>query len=79
LKTGKAASTEKSNFSKAELGEYLGVTFQQVVHSMKTGEADCVEAIQHFGDIEWTFTRMPDSLPFCERSWLTKFFSVDWL
>ena len=60
-------------------GRYLAVTFQQVVHSMKTGEADCVEAIQHFGDIEWTFTRMPDSLPFCERSWLTKFFSVDWL
>jgi len=28
--------------------------WQQVVHSMKTEEADCVEAITHFGDIEWT-------------------------
>jgi hypothetical protein len=54
--------------------DHLGVTFQQVVHSMKTGEADCVEAIPYFGDIEWTSTRMPDSLPFCERSWRIKFF-----
>ena len=41
-------------------GPCIGVTFQPVVHSMRTREADCVEAIKHFGEIEWTSIRMPD-------------------
>jgi hypothetical protein len=46
----------------------LAVRFQQVVrwlivHSMKTGEADCDEQLLHSGETEWTSTRMPDLTP----------------
>jgi hypothetical protein len=35
---------------------------------MKTGEADCVEAITHFGDTEWRSIRMPDLTPFSREA-----------
>ena len=38
----------------------LAVTFQQVVHSSKTREADCDEQSTQPGAPEWTFIRMHD-------------------
>ena len=35
-------------------------SFQEVVHSSGTREADCDEQSSFRGPIEWTFTRMPD-------------------
>jgi len=37
------------------------VIFQDVVHSIGTGEADCDEQSSFPGQTEWTSTRMPDS------------------
>jgi len=42
------------------LGFGLTVTFQQVVHSSKTRDADCDEQSVQSGAPEWTFTRMHD-------------------
>ena len=45
------------------------VIFQEVVHSIRTGEADCDEQSSFPGKTEWTSTRMPD-LPFAvESNW----------
>jgi hypothetical protein len=38
------------------------VTFQEVVHSSKTREADCDEQSTQIWRPEWTFIRMPDLL-----------------
>jgi len=38
----------------------VAVTFQQVVHSSKTREADCDEQSVSSWRPEWTFIRMPD-------------------
>ena len=35
------------------------VIFQEVVHSIRTGEAVCDEQAVYSGEIEWTTTRMP--------------------
>ena len=49
------------------------VIFQDVVHSIETGEADCDEQSSFPGRTEWTSTRMPD-LPFVvERIWCNTF------
>src|SRR5579864_8259406 len=45
------------------------VLFQDVVHSIGTREADCDEQSSFRGQIEWTSTRMPDSLCAVERVW----------
>src|SRR5205807_9736543 len=45
------------------------VLFQDVVHSIGTREADCDEQYSFRGQIEWTSTRMPDSLCAVERLW----------
>src|SRR6202521_4439372 len=45
------------------------VIFQDVVHSIGTGEADCDEQSSFPGQTEWTSTRMPDSLFAVERRW----------
>jgi hypothetical protein len=47
----------------------LAVMFQEVVHSVKTREANCGKQFTSKGSTEWTSTRMPDLLPFCGRSW----------
>jgi hypothetical protein len=44
------------------------VIFQEVVHSIWTGEAGCDEQLGIFGGIEWTFIRMPDLAFAVERS-----------
>ena len=50
-----------------ELQARVPVIFQEVVHSIETGEADC--ASNHFrGESEWTSTRMPDLPSVVERS-----------
>ena len=41
--------------------------FQEVVHSIGTGEADCDEQSSFRGQTEWTSTRMPDSRFAVER------------
>src|SRR5208337_955034 len=43
------------------------VIFQDVVHSERTGEADCAEQSSFPGVPEWTFTRMPDLAFVVER------------
>ena len=43
------------------------VIFQDVVHSIGTGEADCDEQSSFRGQTEWTSTRMPDSRFAVER------------
>jgi hypothetical protein len=45
------------------------VIFQDVVHSIGTGEADCDEQSSFRGQTEWTSTRMPDSRFAVERRW----------
>jgi PAS domain S-box-containing protein len=45
------------------------VIFQEVVHSIGTGEADCDEQSSFRGQTEWTSTRMPDSRFVVERRW----------
>ena len=47
-------------FSYPGEGWGLTVTFQEVVHSSKTREADCDEQSVQPGAPEWTFTRMHD-------------------
>ena len=47
------------------------VIFQEVVHSTGTREADCSEQSPR-GEIEWTFTRMPD-LPCAGREDLVEY------
>src|SRR5579864_4575176 len=54
---------------KCELSTGLPVLFQDVVHSIGTREADCDEQSSFRGQIEWTSTRMPDSLCAVERLW----------
>jgi hypothetical protein len=49
--------------------ERAPVLFQDVVHSIGTREADCDEQSSFRGQIEWTSTRMPDSLCAVERLW----------
>jgi hypothetical protein len=46
----------------------LAVIFQEVVHSIRTGEADCDEQSSFRGKIEWTYIRMPDLPCAVERS-----------
>jgi hypothetical protein len=36
------------------------VKFQEVVHLIQTGEADCVEQLVFLEGIKWTFIRMHD-------------------
>src|SRR5947209_15233359 len=45
------------------------VIFQEVVHSIRTREADCDEQSSFRGQTEWTSTRMPDSLFAVQRRW----------
>jgi predicted CXXCH cytochrome family protein len=53
------------------LGEGAPVIFQEVVHSIRTGEADCDEQSSFPGEIEWTSTRMPDLPSVVESNWLS--------
>ena len=48
------------------------VLFQDVVHSKGTREADCDEQSSFRGPLEWTSTRMPDSLFAVESGWFSK-------
>src|SRR6185312_4737739 len=61
--------THPSGFACARLQGGLGVTFQEVVHSSKTREADCDEQSTQPGAPEWTFIRMHDLPLSVESSW----------